>query len=228
MHTTKILRSEDFIYKVNEKESKFESVFPHFNKYDRLGIIVSKPGGTIGVSVLLMAAITKFYDFYRFQLGNEHGKLRIYPDYFIFHIGKFHMNHFWMDIWPSHKEILVSNNPQSILEAVNDRGITRLIVEDIPSTPTNFLRETISSAENRIVSALAYSPTGRVINHDISITSCSIVEKLIKDSLKSSGDLSEKMYGELRNKVLDLEGHATETYRRIQLSDALYKLTLSG
>ncbi len=32
------------------------------------------------------------------------------------------------------------------------------------------------------------------------------------------------MYGELRNKVLDLEGHATETYRRIQLSDALYKL----
>jgi hypothetical protein len=65
-----------------------------------------------------------------------------------------------LDVWPPHKEVIVDDDAEQILEAINDRGITRLLVEDKPLTSGVFLRETLSSARNRIVSALAFSATG--------------------------------------------------------------------
>jgi hypothetical protein len=225
MHSTDLLCSEDFTYEINGKASLLEEVFPHFNSKDRLGIVVGKPGGSIGASNLYMAAITKFYDYFRPRLGNELNKVRTYPDYFIFHVGKRHMDHYWMDIWPPHKEVVVKDHPEAILEAINDRGITRLLVEDILPHPANFLRETISSAEHRIVTTMAYSSTGKVLNHDIRVTGSPIVEDFIKDSLKRSDGLSETMYREFREHIiLDQEGRATESFRRITLADALDKL----
>ncbi|MEH7378314.1 hypothetical protein [Neobacillus drentensis] len=93
------------------------------------------------------------------------------------------MNHSWMDIWPPHKEVVVEDDPEQILEAINDRGITRLLVEDISPSSATFLRETISSAQHRIVSALANSPTGRVDQADITVISCSAAEENVLDSL---------------------------------------------
>ncbi|WP_256237542.1 hypothetical protein [Bacillus sp. EB600] len=137
------------------------------------------------------------------------------------------MNHSWMDVWPPHKEVLVEDDPEQILEAINDRGITRLLVEDmVPVSPT-FLRETISSAQYRIVSALAYSPTGRVNQADITIMSCSAAEDNVLDSLNRSDELSEEVKEQLRRgrQSLYVGGRVTETYRRIELSDALQMLT---
>lgn len=37
------------------------------------------------------------------------------------------MNHSWMDIWSPHKEVLVEENPEQILEEKDDTGITRLL-----------------------------------------------------------------------------------------------------
>jgi hypothetical protein len=227
MHTTKLLRSEDFIFEINEKKSRLEDVFTNFTEKDRLGIVVGKPGGSIGASVLYMAAITKYYDHFRPLLGNEQNKLRIYPDYFIFHIGKRHMDHYWMDIWPHHKEVVINeNNPEKILQAINDRGITRLIVEDNQTTSPTFLRETVSSAKQRIVTALAYAPSGKVQNHDIRVTGPKIVEDLVKASLKRSDGLFELMYQEFRDPtILDQKGCATESFRRITLEEAINKLS---
>src|SRR5699024_2329525 len=110
----------------------------------------------------------KFYDAYRAELGNEKGKLRIYPEYFTFHIDQQHGDHRQMDIWPSHREVVVESNAEKILQAINDRAITRLLVPDgSPARSVNLLRETISSAEHRIITTLAYSPTGRVTQADI-------------------------------------------------------------
>src|SRR5699024_10204251 len=181
------------------------------------------PGGSMGASTLIMSAVTRFYDFYRPQLGNEPGKLRIYPDYFVFHVGKRHMNHTKMDIWPPHKDVILRNDLDDILEAINDRGITRLIVEDSSlSTPT-FLRETISSAKRRIITALAYSPTGRTDRADVTMKSCLSAEENVLASVNMSKELSEKEKERLKKNYEGLiaDGRITETYRRIKSSDAV-------
>lgn len=173
-----------------------------------------------------MAAITRFYDFFRPDLGNELDKLRIYPDFFIFHIGKRHMNYYWLDIWPSHKEVIVEDDPELILEAVNDRAITRLIVEESDAAPSNFLRETLSSAHHRIVSALAYSPSGRVAHGDITIVSCSKVEEYVQSTIELMEDLSDTEKIEMawkRNSLME-NNRVTESYRRMDVSDAIHRL----
>ena len=57
------------------------------------------------------------------------------------------------------------NDAERILEAINDRGVTRLLVPDAPpgrSRPEPDLeRETLHSAQRRIRTALVYSPTGQ-------------------------------------------------------------------
>lgn len=226
MHTTKVLNSLDFTIKINGQEGVLEDIFPCFNKYDRLGIVVRRPGGGIGASGLLMAAITRFYDFYRPLIGNEPNKLRIYPDFFIFHVGKRHLNYYWLDIWPTHKEVILEDEPEIILEAINDRGITRLLVEDTMPSNKSFLRETISSAESRIVSTIAYSPGGRVDNGDVSIKSCSDVEGYVHSTIEISEELSEDMKDMLmfERKALVSDGRVIETYRRIKPSEAILML----
>ncbi len=34
------------------------------------------------------------------------------------------------DVWPDHKEVTVPDHAEELLQAINDRGITRLLVED--------------------------------------------------------------------------------------------------
>ncbi|MGK9184796.1 hypothetical protein KXS12_21400 [Priestia filamentosa] len=231
MHSTKIISSADFSFSLDGHPSSLEEVFPGFHTQDRIGIVVRRPGGATGASGLLMATIARFYDSYRSKISNKIGKLRIYPECFIFHVGRSHGNHADMDVWPPHREVMVEDDPEKILEAINDRGITRLIVEDTPPLSATFLRETISSAEHRILSTIAYSTNGRVENADVSVTTSRTIEKYVLNTLR----LSRKFFREdefehmLRvREGLTLNGQVTETYRRINLSDAMRMLSLTS
>ncbi|WP_134704580.1 hypothetical protein [Ammoniphilus sp. YIM 78166] len=229
MHTTKVLRTTDFDITNHDVKSSLDKLFPGFNKRDRLGVVVRQPGGSAGASALLMAAITRFYDFHRSQLCNITGSLRIYPEYFIFHVGKQHMDHYWMDVWTPNKEVIVEDDPEQILEAINDRGITRLLVEDIVPSSATFLPETINSAKHRIISAIAYSPTGRVHNADVIITSCSTAERYVISSFKRSREMLTNYDELLRHRENLLENNrVVETYRQIDIEDAFNKLTISS
>ena len=228
MHTVKEMSYQDFDFELNGQKAQLEDFFPGFNEYDRVGIVVRETGGGMGASALLMSALTRFYDFFRPNLGTEPGQQFIYPEFFVFHVGKKHMTHYWMDIWPPHKEVLIpEDDPEQILEAINDRGITRLLVEDIAPSHPIFLRETLNAAKHRIVSALAYSPTGRVEDGDVKITSCEAAEKNVLDTLKMSEELSEEVQNQLREKreSLKVNGRITETYRQISVVEALHMLT---
>lgn len=174
-----------------------------------------------------MAAITAFYDFYRPNLGDNPGEVWIYPDYFIFHVSDFQMDGFFLDIWPPHKEVIVEDDPEQILEAINDRGITRLIVEDNCPTDSMFLKETITSAKNRIKTTIAYSSTGRTSNANIEVTSCQKAEKMIIDSINVSKSLSNNQRQEIINqrKELYINDNIVESYRSINLDNALNILT---
>ncbi|MEW9672554.1 hypothetical protein [Ammoniphilus sp. 3BR4] len=230
MHSTKIISSADFSFTLDGHLASLEDVFPGLHTQDRIGVVVRRPGGATGASGLLMATIARFYDSYRSKIGNEIGKLRIYPECFIFHVGKSHGNHADMDIWPPHREVVVEDDPEKILEAINDRGITRLIVEDTPPLSAKFLRETISSAEHRIISTLAYSATGRVKKADVSVTISRTIENYVLNTLSLSKELLEE--DEFEHMLRIREGLAlngvTETYRRIHLSDAIRMLSLSS
>ena len=47
-----------------------------------------------------------------------------------------------LDIWPSHKEVVVEPEPEALLRTINDRAITRLVVEDAdaPASPSSRAR----------------------------------------------------------------------------------------
>lgn len=231
MHTLKTLKTKDFDFSINGYKASLDDVLPGFNKNDRVGIVVKTVGGSIGAGALLMAIVTRFYDFYRPYLGNNPGELRIYPEFFVFHVGKSHMNHANLDVWPPHREIIVEDEPEGILEAINDRGITRLLIEDDePLSELNmFMPETISSAEQRIVSALAYSPTGSVDSYDVKVMSCNAAEGYILDAIKMTQELSkdEKERLSERRKDAFINGRATETYRRITVIEAIKSLSKS-
>ncbi|WP_258112560.1 hypothetical protein [Alicyclobacillus sp. SP_1] len=248
MHTTAILGTSDFSYRKNGKTATFDELFPEFNERDRIGIVTRSPGGSVGASALLLAAITRFYDFYRPLLGNEPGKLRIYPDYFIFHVGQKQMDHYWMDIWPPNKEVVVEDDPEEILESINDRGITRLLVEDItPSQPTLLrgpkdkhrwqsdtsspilLAETVASAEQRMVTALAYHPTGQTAHPDVCVTSCQEAERYIRMSIEESENLrpEEREALHTTRDALYSNGQVSESYRSIAVAQAICMLTQS-
>ncbi|SMQ86716.1 hypothetical protein SAMN05444673_6727 [Bacillus sp. OV166] len=84
MHTINIMGYTDF--EVEGYTSSIEEIFPGFNMNDRIGVVVRQAGGGMGASALLMSALTRFYDFHRPQLGDEPGRLRIYPENFVFHV----------------------------------------------------------------------------------------------------------------------------------------------
>lgn len=231
MHSTRVLQSEDFEIMLRGSKCSLEQIFPEFDEQDRLGLVVRHAFGSAGASALLMAAITKFYDFHRPSLGNEPDQLRIYPEFFIFHVGEQHMDHYWMDIWTPNKEVIVEDDPEQILEAINDRGITRLLVEDIPPSRAIFLPETVNSAKMRIKSALAYSPTGRVDKATISIASCPAAEQYVFSTFKRTRarlklTITDDQVMQHRTKLTE-KNRVVESYRQVSVTDALSMLTLS-
>ena len=74
------------------------------------------PFGAVGASTFLLAAITAFYDRERAHGGD----FFIYPDYFLFHVGGPLGDHSMLDVWPSHKEVVVPYELQLLSRAEFD------------------------------------------------------------------------------------------------------------
>jgi len=135
VHSSRELRSASFAITVDGDPAAVADVLPGFRDSDRLGIVVRRPCGVVGASALLLAVVTAFYDVQRGR-GED---FFIYPDYFVFHVGRKLGSHNRLDIWPPHKEVVVADEPEEVLRAINDRGITRLVVEDgVPYRPARW------------------------------------------------------------------------------------------
>lgn len=230
MHASNVISAHDFEFQLQGRQASLDDVFPGFHASDRIGVVVNRPCAAMGVSALLMAATTGFYDAYRLQLGNEPGKLRIYPEYFIFHIGNRQGNHAQLDVWPPHKEVVVDDDAEQVLEAINDRGITRLLVEDKPLSAAVLLRETLSSARSRITSALAYSASGYTSQSDVCCAHSPNAEAYVRKMLSDSCallQLPEHQHADLlqARERLASTGRVVEHYRRLALDSAFGMLT---
>lgn len=216
MHSSRELTSAAFTLELDGQPVTIPELFPGFDARDRLGIVVHQPGGALGASVLTLATITAFYD-----LQRAHGDdFFIYPDYFVFHVGQPQGNHAMLDIWPDHKEVVVPNEPEAVLRAINDRAITRLLVPDgQPGTPS-FGRATLASG--RLRSALAYAPGGRAQGGDVTALGTTVTESYVSAVIDDSAVLDPEQQTTLRDRRAQVmeAGRPVEHYLRVSLDTA--------
>jgi hypothetical protein len=243
MHSSQELESSMFDIRVGGREQRLVDLFEGFEEQDRLGVVVRRPFGAVGASALITAAVTAFYDIQRAR-GEE---FFIYPDYYLFHVGRPLGDHSALDVWPGHKEVVTPDAPEAILRAINDRAITRLALEDGEPGSAEFDRESLASARNRIRTCLAYAPAGRVRDADVRMASNDVAEGYVRAALDPEGALAEMAGAEdgggayaqavaarageidpetrarLRAQRADVveDGVAVESYRRIDLDEAL-------
>jgi hypothetical protein len=242
VHSSRELRSSSFAIEVAGRLGRLQDLFEDFVEQDRLGVVMSRPCGAVGASALITAAITAFYDFHRAR-GEE---FFAYADYYLFHVGRPLGDHARLDVWPRRKEVVVGEKPQEILEAINDRAITRLVVEDGEPGEPALDGEAVASARGRIATCLAYSPAGRVRDADVWIAGNEVTEGYVEAILDPEARIArlrsedgaeariasiESRIGEVepdvRRRILreraDLleDGRPVETYRRIGIEDAL-------
>jgi hypothetical protein len=232
-----------FEIRIAGREASIEDLFPRFGEHDRLGLVMRRPCGAVGASALITATITAFYDIQR----SRGADFFVYPDYYLFHVGGPLGDHARIDIWPRRKEVVVDDDPQRILEAVDDRAITRLVVEDGPGDGHELDAEVLASARSRIVSCLAYAASGRVEGGDVRIASNEVAEGYVEAILDPearmerlraegqdgaaradaiairAGEVASDVRREIKRARTELieGGVAVETYRRVELDEAL-------
>jgi hypothetical protein len=245
VHTARALNADTISVTIEDRDGDVFDVFPGFDKTDRVGVVLTAPHGALGASLLYLAAVHAFYELER----QESDDFWIYPDFYFFHVGARHGHHGSLDVWPDHKEVEVPAEPDRILEAINDRAITRLIVPDDPGAEFPRGREALASYEARIRGAFAYSPTGAVTKADIAIAGSIVTEEWVRDALDPEGLIERLGPGEeaaavqahsdevpaatrtaiagQRQQLIE-EGRPRETYRRITRAEALARLVPSA
>jgi hypothetical protein len=220
MHSSRELRSSSFEVRVDGRPARLEDVFEGFTEQDRLGVVMSHPCGAVGASALITATITAFYDFHRAR-GRD---FFVYPDYYLFHVGRPLGDHARLDVWPRRKEVVVGQEPQAILEAIDDRAITRLVVEDGEPARAPLDDEVVASASGRIRTCLAYSPAGRVPDADVSLASNPVTEGYVEaildpetriERLRAEAEGSDPAGAEraLRSRIAAIEARLGEVER---------------
>jgi hypothetical protein len=247
MHTSKELRRDSFAIEIDGESASIDDVLIDFVGHDRLGLVVRDPCGAVGASNLLLAAVTAFYD--RQRAREE--EFLIYPDYFLFHVDRPLGDHSMLDVFPSHKEVVVPDDPEAILEAVNDRAITWLLVPEGEFGEAQLRPETRASAHSRIVGAFAYSPTGRVAHGEVRIAGNDITEANVRAVLDPEalvatiGDRADPYAAAVARRAAEVapgvrmqllasrerlreKGRPVETYRRLTLDQALASLAPGG
>src|SRR5215211_7621596 len=176
MHSSRELRSSSFEIEVGGVSAPLDELFEGFDELDRLGVVLTRPCGAVGASALITATITAFYDIQR-----AHGPdFFVYPDYYLFHVGRPLGDHGRFDIWPRHKEVVVPAGADPLLEAINDRAVTRLVVEDDAAGEPPSDPGALASARARIETCLAYSPSGRVEDADVRIAGNPVTEGYVE------------------------------------------------
>jgi hypothetical protein len=173
MHTARQLDVSMFTVRRGGAVATREDLFPDWTTLDRLGVVVREPFGSIGASHLIQLAITAFYDG---RPARRAGRLdgedpkAIYPEIYLFHVGGSYGDHSAFDFWPARKEVPVPAEPRLVLDAINDRAITRLAVPDTDPVKVAHEHMEPAAARDRIVTAVAYAADGRPRRGDWSIT----------------------------------------------------------
>ncbi|WP_152536139.1 hypothetical protein [Mesorhizobium loti] len=166
MHVVTLLKADMFDVEIDGKPASIAQALPDWNPHDRFGLVIDDALGGIGATHLLQIAITSFYDI----KPSRRTELTVYPEIYAFHIGKGYGAHAPYDFWPARREIITSLDHREVLDAINDRGITRLAVPDRAPREVVHRPKEVDAALDRIASAFVYDPSGRVSDPDLVIS----------------------------------------------------------
>jgi hypothetical protein len=225
MHSSTALAMDAFDVEVDGRAGGLEDVWPGFDGRDRLGIVLRDPLDALGASALMALTVTAFYDTLRARHGDAYHR---YADFFLFGSGCAVADYGELDYWPHHKYVECEPTAEGLARAINDRAITRLAVPDGPAAGGPVERQTRTSFEDRVASAVLYDPRGRVADDDLAIRSDRVVESYVEVVLFANPSLiDEGREAELkawRESLFVAPKSARETYRRIGVGEALERL----
>jgi hypothetical protein len=152
VHTLATLTRETFTITVGGQPGSFADVLPDFSVSDRLALVVAEDGQSFDAAATLLATVTEYYALLR----QQESEFYTYPDFYAVHVGRIRAWHAHLDIWPQHKEVVVPTVGEALLTALNDRGITRVLLPPgLPSGGT-VLRESLDRLRRQTVTVLEY------------------------------------------------------------------------
>ncbi|GAA1141476.1 hypothetical protein [Nesterenkonia lutea] len=124
MHVSVLCRSELFKAQIGGGPCDPRMILPDWDRHDRLGVVMSSPLGAVGASLMIQLAMGLSYD------AEPRRREDQYPPVFLFHVGGRFGDFSPMDVWPPRREVFVPADPYVLLGALNDRGITRLLLPE--------------------------------------------------------------------------------------------------
>lgn len=167
MHVVSLLRTDMFDIRIDGAAAGLDALFPDWHAHDRFGLVIDSAVGGVGATHLLQCAMMAYYDVKPARRTSR----AVYPEIYAFHIGGGHGAHAPYDFWPARREIILeTTDHREVLDAINDRGITRLAVPDRPMREVIHRPKEEEAAFDRIASAFVYSPTGRIAGGDVEIS----------------------------------------------------------
>lgn len=264
MHVVSLLSADMFKVRIGGVPATLDDLFPGWTDLDRFGLVIDEPMGGVGATHLLQCAMMAYYDI----KPSRRTSRAVYPEIYAFHIGKSYGAHAPYDFWPARREVVLrTNDHREVLDAINDRGITRLAVPDRPQRAVIHRPKEVEAALDRIASAFVYNASGRLQGGEVEIAGIdkrtefnptqalrSVAEivgmRRAPGAVSSSGipikeaddDYARWMVAcdaeitatdrrraqEVRQSLRAPDGLATETYRRVEVSDALKHLASAG
>lgn len=176
MHTAEQLSIEHFAVEVDGHQCSVDDLLPSWHKHQRFGIVVHEPLGGVGASLLTQAFVAKFHasileTWDEAALASLPGPPQsgTYPEIYAFHVGRGLGDLGAYDFWPPHKETLVEANPMSVVQAINDRGITILAVPEGDGRQPELMWPERRTFLWRTEAVFSYSASGRVREGDVTI-----------------------------------------------------------
>lgn len=163
MHTSYSLKNSMFAVELEGQPSNRETLLD-WQVHDRLGIVVTTPFGGLGASLLIQLATAAYYD-----ARPARRRVPLYPELYLFHTGGRHGDFSNFDIAPLRKEIFLPADSGTLIEAINDRAITHLLVPDAEVREIVFPYKEVDATRERVRHSFAYDPSGRVANADVAI-----------------------------------------------------------
>lgn len=181
MHTADLMKTSEFAFTKEGLEARFFDILPNFKPGDRIGVASVHPGDSLKAAPLLLAAVGAYYE----TLRESETDFYLYPDFFIFHVGELQCYHSALDIWPQSKEVVVPEDPQALLAAINDRGVHHLILPDVDRTSGTVMLQAVHLARRRLKNVLTVSEN----NGDVSVTPSDAAARMIRTAVRRSASL---------------------------------------
>lgn len=196
MHTEQQLKFESLVLQEDGQRCATYGLLPDWDVHDRFGIVVTEPLGALGASLLIQAAVAMFYEA---DANRRVARTAQYPDIYLFHIEGPWGDHSPFDFWPPRKEILCGAEPLAVLEAINDRAITRLAIPQGPAGELADLSQGPStwaehgSFRGRIRSCFAYDAGGSVAGGSVVLSSRDVRFDQNTDQTLNPGALAQDL-----------------------------------